>query len=65
METNNSEPLLKCRKRWNVIKTRGVGLTWDKFSGDLFYWLDGDRHGGEREHGMGFCVERWNLSFRC
>ena len=35
METNTSEPLIKCRKRRNVIKTRGVSLTWDKSGGYL------------------------------
>ena len=30
METNTSEPLIKCRKRRDVIKTRGESLTWDK-----------------------------------
>ena len=36
METNTNELLIKCRKRRNVIKTRGVSLTWDKFGGNLF-----------------------------
>ena len=36
METNTSEPLIKCRKRRNVIKTRGESLTWDKSGGNLF-----------------------------
>jgi hypothetical protein len=35
METNNSEPLTTCRKRRNVIETRGESLTWDKPGGDL------------------------------
>ncbi len=35
METNTSEPLIKCRKRRNVIKTRGEPLTWDKSGGYL------------------------------
>jgi hypothetical protein len=30
METNPSEPLIKCRKRRNVIKTRWESLAWDK-----------------------------------
>ena len=34
-EMNASEPLLKCRKRRNVIKTRGESLTWDKPGGNL------------------------------
>jgi hypothetical protein len=36
METNTSESLIKCRKRSDVIKTRGESLTWDKSGGNLF-----------------------------
>jgi len=36
METNTSEPLIKCRKRRDVIKTRGESLTWDESGGNLF-----------------------------
>jgi len=36
MEANTSEPLIKCRKRRNVIKTRGESLTWDEPGGHLF-----------------------------
>ncbi len=36
METNKSEPLIKYRKRRNVIKTRGESLIWDKSGGNLF-----------------------------
>jgi hypothetical protein len=36
METNTSEPPIKCRKRRNAIETRGESLTWDKSGGDLF-----------------------------
>jgi hypothetical protein len=36
METNTSEPLIKCRKRGDVIKTRGESLTWDESGGNLF-----------------------------
>jgi len=35
METNTSEPLIKCRKRRDVIKTRGESLTWDESGGCL------------------------------
>jgi hypothetical protein len=35
METNTSESLIKCRKRRDVIKTRGESLTWDKPGGYL------------------------------
>lgn len=30
METNTIEPLMKCRKRRDVIKTRGESLTWEE-----------------------------------
>jgi hypothetical protein len=36
METNTSESLIMCRKRRDVIKTRGESLTWDKPGGHLF-----------------------------
>ena len=35
-ETNASEPLLKCRKRRDGVKTGGESLTRDKSGGDLF-----------------------------
>ena len=35
METNTGESLIKCRKRRDVIKTRGESLTWDKSGGCL------------------------------
>jgi hypothetical protein len=35
METNTSESLIKCRKRRDVIKTRGESLTWDKSGRNL------------------------------
>jgi len=35
METNKGESLIKCRKRRDVIKTRGESLTWDKPGGYL------------------------------
>jgi hypothetical protein len=35
METNTSEPLIKCRKRRNAIKTGGKSLTRDKSGGYL------------------------------
>ena len=36
METNTGEPLIKCRKRRNVIKTRGESLTWEESGRYLF-----------------------------
>jgi hypothetical protein len=35
-ETNTGEPLIKCRKRRDVIRTRGESLTWDQPGGNLF-----------------------------
>jgi hypothetical protein len=34
-ETNVSEPLMKCRKSRNDVKTRGLLLTWDKHEMNL------------------------------
>jgi hypothetical protein len=36
METNNREPLIKCRKRRDAIKTRRWSLARDKSGGNLF-----------------------------
>jgi hypothetical protein len=36
METNTREPLIKCRKRKNVIKTGRLSLARDKSGGNLF-----------------------------
>jgi len=46
METNVSEPLRKCRKRMDGVKTRDWSLTWDKFGGKPAYCPDGVRHKG-------------------
>jgi hypothetical protein len=35
-ETNTSEPLINCRKRRKVIKTRRESLAWDKSGRNLF-----------------------------
>ncbi len=35
-EANTSEPLIKCRKRRDVVKTRGESLTWEELGGNLF-----------------------------
>jgi hypothetical protein len=35
MEMNASEPLMKCRKRRDDVKTEGESLTRDKFGGYL------------------------------
>jgi len=44
METNVSEPLRKCRKRRDDVKTRGWSLTWDKSGRAPAYCPDGVRH---------------------
>jgi hypothetical protein len=36
METNTSEPLIKCRKRRDAIKTGRKSLARDKSGGNLF-----------------------------
>jgi hypothetical protein len=36
METNTSEPLIRCRKRRDVIKTGRESLARDKSGGNLF-----------------------------
>ena len=34
-ETNESEPLMTCRKRRDDVKTTGESLPWDKLGGCL------------------------------
>ena len=46
METNVSEPLRKCRKRRDDVKTRGKSLIWDKSGRWPAYCPDGVRHEG-------------------
>ena len=58
METNANEPLLTCRKRKDVIKTRFVVMTWDKSRRDPVYGLDGDRYTAGRNLAQAFL---WNL----
>jgi hypothetical protein len=36
VESNASEPLMKYRKRRDVVKTRGGSLPWDESGGNLF-----------------------------
>jgi hypothetical protein len=35
VETNNREPLMKCRKSKDVTKTRGALLIWEEPGGNL------------------------------
>ena len=46
METNKSEPLIKCRKHRDVIKTGRESLARDKSGGNLIYCPGGGRYGG-------------------
>jgi hypothetical protein len=41
-----NEPLKKCRKRRDVVKTGRVSLAQDKFRGRPVYRLNGGRHRG-------------------
>ena len=45
-KANVSEPLMKCRKRMDVIETRLQSLAWDKLRGMPADCLSGDRHEG-------------------
>jgi hypothetical protein len=45
-KANVSEPLMKCRKRSDGIKTRVQLLPWDESGGCLCYWPGGVRHEG-------------------
>lgn len=59
------EPLMKCRKRRNDVKTGGKSLTRDKPRGHLV--LLSGRHPAQRWHDLygGVIMELGNLSFRC
>ena len=43
-KTNASEPLMTCRKRWNVAETRLQLLAWDEARREPVDWPSGDRH---------------------
>ncbi len=43
-EMNESEPLMKCRDKFNDVKTRISSSFWDKFKGNLVTDLNGIRH---------------------
>ena len=45
-KTNASEPLMKCRKRRDVIETRLQLLAWDEARGEPVYCPSGGRHEG-------------------
>jgi hypothetical protein len=45
-EANKLEPLKRCRKTLNDVKTRVLNLLWDKLRRCLIYCLGGIRHTG-------------------
>jgi len=64
-KTNASEPLMTCRKRWNVAETRLQLLAWDEARREPVDWPSGDRHEDGVRPARGSCAERGNLSPRC
>ena len=64
-QTNASEPLLTCRKRRDVAKTRLQVLAWDEARRKPADWPSGDRHEDGVRPARGSCAERGNLSPRC
>jgi hypothetical protein len=60
-KTNESEPLMKCRKRRDVVETRLQLLAWDEARKMPADWPSGDRHKDGVRPVHGFCVERGNL----
>jgi retron-type reverse transcriptase len=64
-KTNASEPLLTCRKRRDVAKTRLQLLACDKARRKPADWPSGDRHEDGVRPARGSCAERGNLLPRC
>src|SRR4051812_21511016 len=64
-QTNASEPLLTCRKRRDVAKTRLPLLACAKARREPADWPSGDRHEDGVRPARGSCAERGNLSPRC
>ena len=64
-QTNASEPLLTCRKRRDVAKTRLQLLACDEARRKPADWPSGDRHEDGVRPARGSCAERGNLSPRC
>jgi hypothetical protein len=64
-KANESEPLMNCRKRRDVIETKLQLLAWDKVWGATYLlprWWPAERR---REPSLGFHAERGNLALRC
>jgi len=64
-KTNASEPLMTCRKRWDVAETGFQLLAWDTARREPADWPSGDRHGDGVRPARGSCAERGNLLPRC
>ena len=64
-KTNASEPLMTCRKRWDVAKTRLQSLAWDEARRKPADWPSGDRHEDGVRPARGSRAERGNLLSRC
>jgi len=64
-KTNASEPLMTCRKRWDVAETRLQSLAWDTARRKPADWPSGDRHEDGVRPARGSCAERGNLLPRC
>src|SRR3954451_2127506 len=64
-QTNVGEPLLTCRKRRDVAKTKLPLLACDKARRKPADWPSGDRHEDGVRPARGSCAERGNLSPRC
>src|SRR3954468_1642680 len=64
-QTNVSEPLLTCRKRRDVAKTRLPLWACDKARRKPADWPSGDRHEDGVRPARGSCAERGTLSPRC
>ena len=62
---NESEPLMKCRKCIDVIKTKLSALAWDKIWKLPVYCPSGERHRRGMSSVTGFYREHGNLSSRC
>jgi hypothetical protein len=64
-KANESEPLMKCRKRRDVIETGLQLLARDEARGTPVCCPSGDRHEGGASSVSGSRAERGNLSSRC
>ena len=64
-ETSASEPLMKCRKRMDDVKTGGLSLTRDKSGGSPDCRPDGIRHEGGVTLHLALARNVGNLSPRC